>query len=71
MMSSFDAPSALKTSSNSGSVVANPVATLTTIGKKEIKNAVITAGISPNPNHRISTGTTATLGMELKPISIG
>ena len=29
------------------------------------------AGSSPRPNHRISTGTTATLGIELKPTSTG
>ena len=29
------------------------------------------AGISPSPNQRISTGTTATFGIELKPMSTG
>ena len=71
MMSSFEAPSARSTSSSSGSVVASPVATFTTMGKKEIRNAVRTAGIAPNPNQRISTGTTATFGIELKPIRTG
>ena len=55
MMSSFDAPSARSTSSSSGSVVARPVATLTTIGKNEIRNAVSTAGIAdaePEDQHR-------------------
>ncbi len=36
-----------------------------------MRKAVITAGISPSPNQRISTGTTATFGIELKPISTG
>ena len=69
--SSLEAPSARSTSSSSGSVVASPVATFTTIGKNEIRKAVMMAGISPSPNHRISTGTTATFGTELKPISTG
>ena len=71
MMSSFEAPSARSTSSISGSMVARPVATLTTIGKNEIRNAVIIAGTMPMPNHRTRIGTTATLGMALKPIISG
>ena len=43
-MSFFDAPRERKTSSNSGSTVANPAATFTTIGKKANMNAVIIAG---------------------------
>ncbi len=52
-------------------MVARPVATLTTIGKNEIRNAVRMAGISPMPNHMIRIGTTATLGIELNPIITG
>jgi hypothetical protein len=52
-------------------MVARPVATLTTMGKNEIRNAVRIAGISPMPNHMISTGTIATFGMQLKPIITG
>ena len=43
----------------------------TTMGKKLIRKAVITAGTVPMPNQTTSTGTMATLGMELKPISTG
>ena len=52
-------------------MVARPVATLTTIGKNEIRNAVRIAGTSPMPNHMIRIGTTATFGMQLKPIITG
>jgi hypothetical protein len=71
MMSRLDAPSARRTSSVSGSIVARPVATLTTIGKNEIRNAVSTGGCQPTPNQITRIGTTATLGMALKPISSG
>src|SRR5215218_11410266 len=71
MMSRFFAPSARSTSRNSGSTVAMPVATFTRIGKKEIRNALMIAGTVPMPNQITSTGTTATLGIELKPIRIG
>ena len=71
MMSNFDPPSARSTSSISGSMVARPVATLTTIGKNEIRNAVRIAGISPLPNHSTRIGTTATLGTALKPTISG
>ena len=71
MMSSFFAPSARSTSSISGSMVARPVATLTTMGKKEMRNAVSTAGSQPEPNQMTRIGTTATLGMELKPTISG
>ena len=71
MMSHFLAPSAFITSSSSGSMVERPVATLTTIGKNEIRKAVMTGGIQPTPNHRIRIGTTATFGMALKPTSSG
>ena len=43
-------------------LMVRPVATLTTIGKKEIRKAVRTAGIQPMPNHNTRIGTTATLG---------
>ena len=52
-------------------MVASPVATFTTIGKNEIKNAVSTAGTTPIPNQMIRIGTTATFGIELKPIITG
>src|SRR6478736_5254449 len=71
MMSSLDAPSARMTSSTSGSIVASPVATFTTMGKNEIRNAVSTAGTQPTPNQITRIGTTATFGMALKPTSIG
>ena len=66
-----EAPRERSTSSSSGSRVARPVATLTTTGKKEIRKAVRMAGTVPMPNHTTSTGTKATLGMELKPTSSG
>ena len=59
------APSERITSCSSGSIVARPVATLTTIGKNEIRNAVRIAGTVPMPNQITSTGTIATLGIEL------
>ena len=65
------APSERSTSSISGSTVARPVATLTAIGKKLIRNAVSTAGMVPMPNQMTRTGTMATFGTELKPTSIG
>jgi hypothetical protein len=71
MMSSFLAPSARSTSSVSGSMVARPVATFTTIGKNEIRKAVSTAGTVPMPNQMTRIGTSATLGMALNPIMIG
>ena len=71
MMSSFDAPRAFSTSSVSGSMVARPVATFTTIGKNEIRKAVRTAGIQPTPNQITRIGTTATFGIALKPTSSG
>ena len=52
-------------------MVARPVATFTTIGKNEIRNAVRIAGTTPMPNQMIRIGTTATFGMELKPIITG
>ncbi len=71
MMSKRLAPSAFSTSSVSGSMVARPVATLTTIGKNEITKAVSTGGSQPTPNQITRIGTTATLGMELNPTSSG
>ena len=59
------------TSSSSGSVVASPAATFTTIGKTHRIIAVSTAGTVPAPNHSTKIGTTATLGMLEKPISSG
>ena len=70
-MSRFEAPSARSTSSISGSTVAMPVATLTTMGKNEIRKAVITGGTQPTPNQNTRIGTTATFGIELKPTSSG
>ena len=52
-------------------MLASPVATFTTIGKNEIRKAVSTAGTMPMPNQMIRIGTTATLGIELKPIITG
>ncbi len=70
-MSSLLALSARITSSSSGSVVASPVATFTTIGKMHRIIAVSTAGTVPAPNHSTKIGTTATFGMLEKPISSG
>ena len=70
-MSFFDAPRERKTSSNSGSTVAKPAATFTTIGKKANMNAVIIAGGVPIPNQITKIGTIATLGTELNAISSG
>ena len=52
-------------------VVARPVAILTTIGKKQIASEVRTAGTVPEPNQSTKIGTTATFGIEEKPISRG
>ena len=52
-------------------MVARPVATFTTIGKNEIRNAVSTAGMKPMPNHSTRIGTTATFGIALNPIISG
>ena len=41
------------------------------MGKKARRNAVSTAGMSPMPNHITSNGTTAALGMLLKPTRSG
>ena len=51
--------------------MASPVATLTTIGKNQIRNAVSTAGTAPMPNQSTRIGTNATFGMLLKPTSSG
>jgi len=55
------APRLLSTSIISGSMVARPVATLTTIGKKLMTPAVMTAGSAPTPTQIIRIGTIATL----------
>jgi hypothetical protein len=47
------------------------VATLTTTGKMLMTMDVSTAGTVPAPNHTTKIGTTATLGMLLKPTSSG
>ena len=65
------APRARSTSCSSGSTVAIPTATFTRIGKKAIRKAVMIAGTVPTPNQITRIGTTATFGMELKPISAG
>src|SRR5688500_10501495 len=65
------APSERSTSSSSGSSVASPVATFTTIGKKQIRNAVRIAGTAPMPNHTTRIGTNAALGMLLNATSSG
>ena len=68
IMSRRVAPSTRNTSRSSGSMVANPVATLTTTGKNDSRNAVMIAGIVPTPNQMTSTGTSAALGTLLKAI---
>src|SRR5882757_727137 len=70
-MSSLVARSAFITSSNSGSVVASPVATFTTIGKMHMIIAVSTAGTVPAPNQSTKIGTTATFGIDENPTSSG
>ena len=54
-----------------GSNVARPVAMLTVMGKKLIRNAVSTAGPAPMPNHTTRIGTKAALGRALKPVING
>ena len=70
-MSNLLAFNARMTSSSSGSVVASPVATFTTMGKTQRIIAVNTAGMVPAPNQRTKIGTTATFGMLEKPTSNG
>ena len=60
------APSTRSTSSSSGSSVARPVAMLTVMGKKLMRNAVSTPGPTPMPNQTTRIGTTAALGTALK-----
>ena len=49
----------------------NPERVLTTMGKNAMKKAITNFGISPIPNHTVSTGAMATLGTAWKAISIG
>src|ERR1700727_106298 len=70
-ISNFVARSVFITSASSGSVAARPVATLTTIGKMHMIIAVRIAGTVPAPNHSTKIGTTATLGIEENPTTIG
>src|ERR1700741_2299202 len=70
-MSNLVAFNAFMPSSSSGSVVANPVATFTTTGNRQVISAVMTAGTVPEPRYRTRIGTTATFGTEEKPISSG
>ena len=65
------APRLRSTSRISGSMVARPVATLTTMGKKLMTKAVMTAGRAPTPTQIIRIGTIATFGTALKAISSG
>src|SRR6218665_1571237 len=65
------APSTRSTSCNSGSSVARPVATLTMIGKKLIRNAVRMAGTAPMPNQTTKMGTSAALGSALQAVITG
>ena len=59
------------TSSSSGSTVAMPVETFTTIGKMQMIIAVRIAGTVPAPNQSTKIGTTATFGIEEIPTSSG
>ena len=70
-ISKREAPRLRSTSRISGSMVASPVATFTTMGKKLITNAVMTAGSEPTPTQIIRIGTIATFGIALKAISSG
>src|SRR5579872_466519 len=65
------APSERSTSRISGSMVARPVAMFTAMGKNAMLNAVMMAGMVPIPNQITITGTSATLGIELKAIRTG
>ncbi|MDT4882710.1 hypothetical protein FQZ97_1186890 [compost metagenome] len=65
------APSTRNTSSSSGSSVARPVAMLTMMGKKLIRNAVRIAGPAPMPNHTTRIGTKAALGRALNAVMSG
>ena len=49
---------------SSGSIVASPVATLTTTGKRHIDIAVMMAGHAPAPNQRTKIGINATFGTD-------
>ena len=66
-----EAPSARRTSRSSTSRVASPRATFTATGKNASRKAVMTAGTVPTPNHSTRRGTTAALGMLLKPTRSG
>ena len=70
-MSHLEAPSARSTSSVSGSIVAMPVATFTTIGKNEIRKAVSTGGSQPTPNQDHQDRHHRDLRDGLKPTSSG
>src|SRR6185295_16757812 len=70
-MSNLLALSAFMTSSSSGSVVARPVATLTTTGNRQVISAVMIAGTVPEPGYSTRIGTTATFGTDEKPMSRG
>lgn len=60
-------PSTRSTCSSSGSSVARPVAMLTLMGKKEIKNAVTRVGPASMPNHTTKMGTKAASAGRWKP----
>ncbi len=65
------APSERMTSFSSGSMVAMLADTTTATGKITMIAEVMTAGTVPSPAHSTSSGTNATFGMLLTPISVG
>ena len=70
-MSFLFAPKTLRTSSSSGYNVDRPVAMLTMIGKKLMRNAVNIAGPAPIPNQTTRIGTNAAFGSALNAVIKG
>ncbi len=55
----------------SGSIDLKPCTVETTTGKKPSRNAAITLGTMPKPNHTTNSGATATLGTDCENTSSG
>src|SRR5450755_3450233 len=58
-------------STMSGSTELNPCTAETTTGKKPSRNAEITFGMMPNPNHTTNSGAIAILGTDCENTSSG
>ena len=58
-----DALIVLRKSCARGSTLRNPTTEFTSIGKNVIMAAINTFGASPNPNHIVNRGATATIGV--------